>query len=372
MGSVLKQSDRTELRRWLLAHAAAGLLALLVVSIAAAAAPPRFRGGHYTTQRTLAKLGSQLQEGADVLLLGNSLLERGIHAGAFRDDLAGRGCKAAVLVQDGAVSGFFYLVVKNYAAASKAAPRLLLIFIMDDELSAPSRRIDSSQESIIKAASLSREPVFMRLVLRDLLREGRVTEALLAGLRYVWPAYSCKGNIQDGIFEVMTDLPRRQLARMERFAEWPDYRSARVMVDRRGAAAGGPRRPEPAPAEREEYVPTRDFSGSLASSFLPEMARLCAERGIRLGFVRLKPNPRIAAGRPLRYRAVDRYMADLKAYCDANDILFLDVSGDPNLNEACFSRDNHMAVGGRDYLTPIIERFVLDHAGLEQPDTRRK
>jgi hypothetical protein len=372
MGRALKEPDRTELRRWLLAHAAAGLLALLIVSVAAAKAPPRFRGGHYTTQRTLAKLSEQLREGIDALLVGNSLLERGVNVGTLRDNLAGRGCKAAVLVQDGAVSGFFYLVVKNYAAAHKEAPRLLLIFIMEDELSAPSRRIGSSQESIIKAASLSREPVFMRLVLRDLLREGHVTEALLAGLRYVWPAYSCKGNIQDGIFELMTDLPRRQLARMKRFAEWPDYQSARVMVDRQRAAGRTPQGPDPTPPERKEDAPIRDFSGSLTSSFLPEMTRLCAERGIRLGFVRLKPNPRIAAGRPLKYKAVDRHMADLKAYCDANDILFLDVSGDPNLNEDCFSRDDHMAVKGRDYLTPVIERFVLDNVGLEQPDSRRE
>jgi hypothetical protein len=357
---MLTAQDRKMLGRWLTTHAVVGSLLLALVSAIIACAPPAFRAGHPGTQRTLSKLRGQLDQGAEVVLIGNSLLDRGVHVRALRDNLLAAGRRSALLVQDGAVSAFFYLAIKNTAAAGQSTPRLVLIFIMADELAAPSRKTGGSQESVIKAASSPREPVYMRIVLRDLVADGRMTEAFLAGMRYLWPAYSCKGNIQDGIFEGLTSLPGKLLARIDRFARWPDYRTARVMLDRERRPRTPAGHEALVAAEREEETQVRSFTKYVGVSFLPEIERLCANRNIRLGFVRLKPNPALAAARPRRQEAIERHMQELKAYCDAHGMLFLDVSKDPNLDQGCFSSDDHMAAAGRDHLTPLVERYILD------------
>jgi len=103
-----------------------------------------------------------------------------------------------------------------------------------------------------------------------------------------------------------------------------------------------------------------DFAENLPTSILPELIRLAKSRGVRLAFVRVQRRPR-ADGPPLQPKALQQYVADLRAYLESEGALFIDDTGNPAFTLDWYKDGDHTLGSKRREYT---ERFATTAAPL--------
>jgi hypothetical protein len=351
---MLAHTDRRQLVKWLLTHALVGAATLAVVSHWAVTLARTDRYTRSMAMRNIRVFKRGLNHGADVALIGNSYLARAVRHEPLNKALAADDHRATLLAQPGAVSPFWYLAIKHYVGGAAPRVKLVLVFIMDYELTDMPRRMLSDNVMALLTDVRTPDPEFRRMVLQRSRGNGDLTDLFLLGLRLYWPGYGYRNSLRDPVFDTLTGWPAAQLRRLEPCKHWPPYSKAVRQVIRRQMTVRAP------VADKAERITADDFARRMERSFFPAMERVCREQGVTLGVVRLKRHPRFAREQPLREQSLNEYMAHLAAYCGARDIPFLDFSRDPRLDETCFSKDNHMEAPGRDYLTLVMARRILD------------
>lgn len=96
-----------------------------------------------------------------------------------------------------------------------------------------------------------------------------------------------------------------------------------------------------------------DFHRDLPTSVLPLMIDLAKQHGLQLCFVRVQRRPN-GTTPPPQSESLKRYVADLKAWLEANGALFHDDWGDPEQPEAIYADGDH--VRDRRHYTEVFRK----------------
>jgi len=237
-----------------------------------------------------------------------------------------------------------------------------VFFILRDELTDPTDRTTGEKSALLRAAGGAWEPELLRVLLAGYARERRGTEALLLVLRALWPPYACKPALRDRLFETLTEWPAAQLRRWERWRTLPTYAQARrALFPRWTPPAGGEPRDG---ASRPLPCGEAAFAAAVERSFLPAIERLCAERGMRCGVVRLSRRRDAGAGGE---QGLEPYMQRLAARLRERGGCFLDLSAVEELDETCYADGIHLNERGRAAVTPRLATWIIEALSERPP-----
>ena len=256
----------------------------------------------------------------DIVLMGDSMLQRGVDA----DKLAeGLDKKVLDIALPGSSSTLWYLILKNNILRSPTPPAYLIIFFRDSELTVPGLRVQGKYlEQIDEYASPRDRLLIQRAFVTpmnpiELAAEKflppfhfrlQTRTALDSYIRYLLPTHvlGCSETCTD---QAMVDL--FQGDNME-----PNILSNAIDAS-------------------DDYLYSHkslDFPHQVDISFLPEFVRLCKENHIQLVAVHMKT---------LRFikensipPAVLTYRKDIKAYFQQNDVIYLDFSTDSRIPDS--------------------------------------
>lgn len=278
--------------------------------------------------------------GAEMVLLGDSVLEQGVDM-AVLDEALGK--PAYGIAVPGSTSAFWYLILKNIILKADPPPAYLVILFRDTILTLPDFHVNGGYVNELDQFAAAREDFLLERAYLNFLNplerwalvwfplythRQRVTDFVETRARDPLPALllSCRGECLDHAHAVVFHV---------------DNADDRIRAD--------------ALADDQEFLlrpEAMDFDYWVDRSFLPEMIRLCRENGIRLILVHertlLFP---AAAAEP---KALRDYKRDLADYLNANGVALLDFSYDPRLPETYFFDALHLNERGKAVFTQLL------------------
>lgn len=277
----------------------------------------------------------------EVILLGDSILTKGVDIGTFQ---ALSGKSAYKLDIPGSSSALWYLLVNSNIVEAEPAPQALVILFRDTILTAPTFRTTGPYFTLIdKFASPDDTLVLQRSYLVQLT-------PMQAALEMYFPPYSYRGDLRDKLDAGLRHVLPRQIG-CDR--ECADDAMTNVLGDMRAEVVASSIRS----AESAIYTPAYlDFNAQVNQSYLPEIIRLAQKRGIQLIFVRaptyIFPDP---SDEP---PALKQYLADMQAYLAARDIPLIDLSQVQGIGPEQFIDPHHMSPEGKAIFTPVFAEAV--------------
>jgi hypothetical protein len=272
-----------------------------------------------------------------IVLLGDSLLTKGVDQAVFQDQI---GIPSYKLDIPGSSSALWYLVLRSNIVPAEPAPRMLVILFRDTLLTAPAFRTTGPYFGLIdKFARPSDNLLIQRAYLAQLTPmqtaleryfplytyRAEIRESLDGGLRHLLPSlFACDRDCaDDSMTGVLGDIQ-------------PDIFAHSIRQ-----------------AEQALYTPQQlDFASRVEASFLPEIIRLSQTRGIQLVLVRAPTNIFLdPASQP---EGLDRYMQDLSGYLGSRSIPFLDLSRVEGIGPAQFVDPHHLTPEGKAIFTRAL------------------
>jgi hypothetical protein len=264
------------------------------------------------------------------------------------DSMAGRidpdvlttlsGAPVAPVLENATGSAYWYLVLKNYVAASGIRPALVVIFFRDTNLTDVTFRLDGPYRTTLDHVAHDREPELNDVVAR------RTRGPWHAVYRAADAVYAVN-RAREWIEPVLTAWPARVVA----------GRSGRSgLLDRANAAFTLDKLRPMAQADLDA-ADTReaDFAGHVDASVLPLMIATAREHDLHLCFVRVLRRP-VDRQPPPESPALQRYVADLNRYLRGQGALVLDDRDDPELAQLDYADGDHIS---RDARGPYTTRF---------------
>jgi hypothetical protein len=235
---------------------------------------------------------------------------------------------------------WWYLAFKNHLVASGIKPRAVFVFFRDTNLTDTMFRLESLYGFGFGLDDVAHP------------EEPELDAIVAARRRGIWAAVH-RGVVRAYQTDVTTSWLEPAIRRW--FVNWrfPDP-SARLQFDQtlteRFDLAN--LRADVA-ADLSAANESADFARDLPTSVLPLMVPLARQHGITLCFVRVqrRPNGTEPPPQPANLR---RYVADLKAWLEANGALFHDDWGDPELPEAIYADGDH--VRDRRHYTAVFRK----------------
>jgi hypothetical protein len=233
---------------------------------------------------------------------------------------------------------FWYLTFKNNLIPSGVRPKWVFIFFRDTFLTDPLFRLTGRYRAKVDTVAHDREDELNRIVaartgsdwyavhraLDDMFGIERARAWLEPALT-AWPASVVRGA--DGREALLDDVN-------EAF----DLERLRTMTAADLAAASD--------AEA-------DFPATVDSSVLPLFLSLAREHDLKLCFIRVVRRPE--NGRPSPdSAALQRYIADFRAYVEARGAVFMDDRDDPRLSALPYSDGDHITEAARFTYTELF------------------
>jgi len=236
--------------------------------------------------------------------------------------------------------GWWYLAFKNHLIASGVKPRVVFVFFRDTNLTDTLFRLDSQYGR--------------GLGLDDVAHEAEPELDALVAAR--------KGGLRARVHTAATQLYQTDVA-----TGWLEPAVRRWFVNWRFPAPDDRARFDRSLQERFDLANLRanvaadftsvnddaDFARDLPASVLPLMAGLARDHGIQLCFVRVQRRPSGTVP-PEQPPTLARYVADLKAWLEANGALFHDDWGDPEQPESIYADGDH--IRDRRHYTTLFRR----------------
>lgn len=232
----------------------------------------------------------------------------------------------------------WYLVVKNWVVPSRIDPEWVVVFFRDTNLTDTLFRINGPAPDRLDPMALDEEPELDALV-----------AARLGG---PWYRVHAAAERLYGI-----DQTRRWLE--PAFSSW----AARVVVGSRGRddllrqvnERFGLERLRPLDEADMQAAADRDadFEANVGSSVLPAMLRLARERGLRLCFVRVLRRP-LEGRPPVSSPALERYVAELRAFIESNGGRYIDDRDDPRMATLAYHDGDHIDRSERQRYTELF------------------
>jgi hypothetical protein len=341
------------------AHAAAGLSALLLITLAVPAVVPIANAryaGRVLPPTYLPALEGPRDRGAfaDSRIADLRILKPGYVV--IGDSMAGTriderrlvelaGVQVAPLLQAGSGSAFWYLALKNWVIASGVRPRMILIFFRDTNLTDVMFRLDEQFRWALDLVALDREDELDAIVARRLGPLNRAYRAVDG----VIGAEQARRHVEPALIAwpvgVMMSSRRRQ-------SEFVAQMNERLGLDhlRKMEAADIPL----------GAGPTFDFARDVETSVLPLMLRDASQAGLTICFVRVQRRP-TASRPPPQTPALRKYVDELRSYVTTRGALFHDDTGDPALTIDMYEDGDHVARHARRRYTENLYNRLRPH-----------
>jgi hypothetical protein len=272
----------------------------------------------------------------DYYLIGDSMAGTRIAPGHLSRLVGGRGL--AALLHPGSGSAYWYLAFKNWIVNAGLRPRAVIFFFRDENLTEPLFRVYPGS---LDRAARAQEPVLNEILaartngtyfqVHDVLRrtyQFDTTRAwLLPKLEHAPIALSARRSARKKLLDTINN----SVFTLEALR-------AMAAADMQAADASA-----------------LDFRANLPSSVLPEILRISKQSGVRVAFVRVQRRP-VNNRPPEQSPALRRYVADLRAYLEANGALFHDDWGDPEQPLSIYEDGDHIAREFQRYYTELFFR----------------
>ena len=255
------------------------------------------------------------------------------------------GTQVAPLLQAGSGSAFWYLALKNWVIASGIRPRMVLIFFRDTNLTDVMFRLDQQFRWALDLAALDREDELNAVVARRLgllYRAHRFVDRVVGteqARQRVEPA------VTSWPVTVLTSSRRPQ-------SEFVTQMNERFGLDHL-------RKMEAADIQAGEDA-SFDFARDVDDSVLPLMLRDASRAGLTICFVRVQRRP-TAHRPPAQSPALRRYVDALRAYVTTEGALFHDDTGDPALTIDMYEDGDHLARHARRRYTENLYNRLRAH-----------
>jgi hypothetical protein len=243
----------------------------------------------------------------------------------------------APLLYAGSGPAWWYLALKNWVIASGIHPRAAIVFFRDTNLTNVLFRIDATWS--LDTAAHDREDDLNSAVAR---RRGSPFHRLRDGIDRLYQEEQARRWIEP----VAGEWPARVL--------FP-YRKPRAAFLERLNARFGLSHLRPMDAADMQATEDReaDFDAFVDKSGLPLMLRDARQAGLTLILVRVQRRP--AGGHPpYQSPALQRYVARLKSYVEANGGVFMDDTGDPAQTLDLYEDGDHLSREGRRRYTELF------------------
>ena len=272
-----------------------------------------FEEGADQREAILKRLG----RGQDTVLIGNSMLGSRIDRSLLRQEASPT--RADLLKEGNTFSLIWYLTLQEVCATPEASrPKVAVIFFRDRFLTWPGFRCNAN--GIAYAEGLAGGGPLPEAVMRRVngpLGDANLVQSSLAYLKS--PSDDAVTKLSDWALDA-TRLAGGKAERREymneRFAlgslrhDLPTDVGTELLADGEVTMNG--------------YSTPERFADALESSFLPSMVKMAADANVRLVIFRVMRRPE-ADGMPEGSgEALDAYLHDLRAYADANGVLFID------------------------------------------------
>jgi len=281
----------------------------------------------------------------DVLLLGDSMLGKGVDAETLQDQLGRSVYKIDI---PGGSSAMWYLIMKSNLYPAGHTPETLVIFFRGTMLTTPDFRVEgSSNLGLLNKYATMEDTLFRRLAYTERMNPvdkafslylpiyGYRTEiitALDSGFRHTLPGLlnGCGPECaDDAVEEVLRgDIAPGQLA---------DYIIRSDMVLYAGRKL--------------------DFAYQLEHSFLPEIVRMAGEKGMQVVMVRMPtqifPDPELEPD------GLEEYNASLEIYLEEHEIVLLNFEHDPRFPPGDFTEPTHLDAEAKQRFTEILAEALL-------------
>ena len=243
----------------------------------------------------------------------------------------------APLLSAGSGSAYWYLVLKNWVAASGIHPRAIFIFFRDTNLTNVLFRIDDQR--ILDPVAHEREDELNAIVAARL--EGpwyRFEDAIEA----TYDARRARRWMEP---RITATIGEALIAGRRRRSHFLDDLNSRLGLEHL--------RPMEAADMQAAEDRDADFQRYVDRSVLPLMLRDASVHGLTLCFVRVQRRP--AGGHPpYQSPAMQRYMRDLRAYIESHGAMLRDDTGDPALTLDMYEDGDHVAGASRRRYTDVF------------------
>lgn len=275
----------------------------------------------------------------DVVLIGDSILGSSIDPRVFAEKTGAR--HVEMLWNGGAASAAWYLLLKNYVVPAEIHPRLVCIFFRDRLLTDANFRTTPTYRRFLESIRHEKEPVFRAVLEGDTADEQSV---LVRAIDWLYPLNDRRHVQQEKISRLAFGIaatgshgvgPLRR-----RVNETFDVAKLRDEIMPESNEVSG---------EKPE-----EFTADPKLNFLPHIVTTAKQAGIPLCFVREKRHPQ-ADGTVPETEALQRYIADLRAWLESQGCAFVDLTTDPGLTAEMYlkNEDDHIRPGAKEESTAI-------------------
>ncbi len=279
------------------------------------------------------------KEKPEVVLLGNSVINSGMDLQLFEQLVGLRSLKFSF---PGTASAYWYLLMKSNITVANPPPRYLLVFFLDNLLTAPELGVNGlayqalidevagENENILlqKAYWSQIHPIERWLNSRLPLFGERETlkEKIDNRLKYTLPfqVQRCDKTCLDDALDIT-------------FTQLNMIQDNFVQSDEKADPWSG-----------REW----DFNALVENSFLPDMIALAREKGIQLVFVREK-NARVM-NLADESAAMRLYFQQMKDYLAVRSVPYLDFAHEPSLTLDMFRDRMHLSEAGQQVFTRLV------------------
>ena len=286
----------------------------------------------------------------DVVLLGNSILHRGVDDEHLSSILGRPGMS---MYQFGAASAWWFLALKNVVAAAEHKPRVVVILFRDQYLTQPTFRTQGNFKDQIDMLRREDEPV-----LEHLAGIGGQTPGLALLNRY-WPFYQVRSQYRRGLERqarhLVSSLLGVSVLDLTRLTE--DVFSVENL-DKNLATAAQLR------IESVKDEQAYDFESRMPSSFLPEMMEIAREQDLTMGFIRFK---RLRdTTRDSQSQELVSYVRGLREYLESQGSFLIDFTDDQRLERGHYADGDHLNEMGKRRFSEMIAGALREHLPPEQ------
>ncbi|GAB4418314.1 MAG: hypothetical protein Kow002_05180 [Anaerolineales bacterium] len=342
---LLKNSQMKTLLKTLSCFLLFVLLSSLTVQLAFDGPYPRPLGPQFDIKIAQNYRNDIETQKPDLLLLGDSMLGKGVDAETMEGHLGDSVYKIDI---PGGSSAIWYLIMKSNIYPAKHRPQRLVIFFRGTMLTTPDFRVHgSSNLGLLNKYATMEDTLFRRRAYTDHMnpidkafslylpvygyREEIIT-ALEAGFRHTLPGLfnGCSPECADDAMEAVLrgDIAPEQLAEYIIRLDMALYAGRRL-----------------------------DFAHQVERSFLPEIIRMAQEKGMQVVMVRMPtqifPNPELEPD------GLDAYNADLEAYLSEQGIPLLNFEHDPRFAPEDFTEPTHLNQEAKQRFTEILAEALL-------------
>jgi hypothetical protein len=250
---------------------------------------------------------------------------------------------------------WWYLAFKNQLVASGVKPQVTFIFFRDTNLTDTMFRLEGHYGNALDEVATGAEPELDGLVAAH--RKGQWHRA---------------HRLVDAVYQADLATSWMEPAIRRWFVRWRDPRPGAIEsfewnIDR-VFGVDAIRYDVGADLAQSDVADVPDFARDLPTSVLPLILDLSKQHGLPVCFVRVQRRP-IGNRPPEQSPALQQYVADLKAWLEANGAMFHDDTGDPELTLDLYEDGDH--VGDRRRYTEIFRRrldpLFRPSAGLGTP-----